>query len=119
MRETVVVEEAATDPAAGDRPSESRHGRRVARIPRALRFDHWIKNLVVPVGILLPWPLTGPTHRAEVGAILLAFVVSGLVSSVNYAVNEILDSSVRRAASNEAGSAHPVRTRPCRAPSSS
>jgi 4-hydroxybenzoate polyprenyltransferase len=59
---------------------------------RPLRFDHWIKNLVVPVGGLLAlaaqrfspgWP--------DAGAILLAFAVSGLVSSVNYAVNEILD----------------------------
>ena len=59
---------------------------------RPLRFDHWIKNLVVPVGSLLALA----ARRAhpdvdEAGAILLAFVVSGLVSSVNYAVNEVLD----------------------------
>ena len=59
---------------------------------RPLRFDHWIKNLVVPVGSLLAlaarraYPDVG-----DAGAILLAFVVSGLVSSVNYAVNEVLD----------------------------
>jgi len=59
---------------------------------RPFRFDHWIKNLVVPVGSLLA--LAARHAYPDVGdlaAILLAFVVSGLVSSANYAVNEILD----------------------------
>ncbi len=84
----------------------ARQGRRAAPTPAGaapaagrwtdylepLRFDHWIKNLVVPVGSLLalvahrgrpdPWALA---------AAVLAFVVSGLISSVNYALNEILD----------------------------
>jgi 4-hydroxybenzoate polyprenyltransferase len=59
---------------------------------RPLRFDHWIKNLVVPIGSTLALV----AHRAPLswdlaGAGLLAFVISGLVSSVNYALNEILD----------------------------
>jgi 4-hydroxybenzoate polyprenyltransferase len=59
---------------------------------RPLRLDHWIKNLVVPVGSLLALAARRAyPDWAEVGAIVLAFVVSGLVSSVNYAVNEILD----------------------------
>lgn len=59
---------------------------------RPLRFDHWIKNLVVPVGSLLALAARRAyPDGAEIGAIVLAFVVSGLVSSVNYAVNEILD----------------------------
>ena len=59
---------------------------------RPLRFDHWIKNLVVPVGSLLALAARRSYPDGEsVGAILLAFVVSGLVSSVNYAVNEVLD----------------------------
>jgi 4-hydroxybenzoate polyprenyltransferase len=59
---------------------------------RPLRFDHWIKNLVVPVGSLLALAASrSHPQGAEVGVILLAFLVSGLVSSVNYAVNEILD----------------------------
>jgi decaprenyl-phosphate phosphoribosyltransferase len=59
---------------------------------RPLRFDHWIKNLVVPVGSLLALAArrSYPDGR-DATAILLAFVVSGLVSSVNYAVNEVLD----------------------------
>jgi decaprenyl-phosphate phosphoribosyltransferase len=59
---------------------------------RPLRFDHWIKNLVVPVGSLLAFAAQ-QTIPAGDGALamLLAFLVSGLVSSVNYAVNEILD----------------------------
>jgi decaprenyl-phosphate phosphoribosyltransferase len=59
---------------------------------RPLRFDHWIKNLVVPVGSLLA--LAAQRSHPSLGAvvaILLAFVVSGLISSVNYAVNEVLD----------------------------
>jgi len=59
---------------------------------RPLRFDHWIKNLVVPVGSLLALAARRSSPGwADGGAILLAFVVSGLVSSVNYAVNEVLD----------------------------
>src|SRR4029077_13291787 len=59
---------------------------------RPLRFDHWIKNLVVPVGSLLALAARRSyPDGADAVAILLAFVVSGLVSSVNYAVNEILD----------------------------
>jgi 4-hydroxybenzoate polyprenyltransferase len=92
MRETEVIEDAATDPAADGRPSGSVTAAAWLDYLRPLRFDHWIKNLVVPVGSLLALA----AHRSypngpEVGAILLAFVVSGLVSSVNYAVNEILD----------------------------
>ncbi len=81
---------AAPGRAAGGRPPGS--GSAWLDYLRPLRFDHWIKNLVVPVGSLLAlaahgiWP-GGP----ELVAILLAFVVSGLVSSVNYAINEILD----------------------------
>jgi 4-hydroxybenzoate polyprenyltransferase len=90
IRETGVAEGAATDTAGRRAPA-------VAAAPwleylRPLRFDHWIKNLVVPVGSLLGLAARREyPDGAEVGAILLAFVVSGLVSSVNYAVNEILD----------------------------
>ncbi len=59
---------------------------------RPLRFDHWIKNLVVPVGSLLALAAHRASHDwAAAATIVLAFVVSGLVSSVNYAVNEVLD----------------------------
>jgi 4-hydroxybenzoate polyprenyltransferase len=59
---------------------------------RPLRLDHWIKNLVVPVGSLLALV----AHRAEPTwaggtAAAAAFVLSGLVSSINYAINEVLD----------------------------
>jgi 4-hydroxybenzoate polyprenyltransferase len=92
MREPGVVAGAETDPAAAGPPSRSIAAAAWLEYLRPLRFDHWIKNLVVPVGSLLALA----AHRSypgapEVGAILLAFVVSGLVSSVNYAVNEILD----------------------------
>ena len=90
MQETEVG--AATDPTAGGRPAGSITGAAWVEYLRPLRFDHWIKNLVVPVGSLLALAAhRSDPSRTEVGAILLAFVVSGLVSSVNYAVNEILD----------------------------
>jgi 4-hydroxybenzoate polyprenyltransferase len=59
---------------------------------RPLRFDHWIKNLVVPIGSLLALAARGSMPGpSEAAAILSAFVVSGLVSSVNYAINEVVD----------------------------
>jgi 4-hydroxybenzoate polyprenyltransferase len=77
------------------RPAERSVGPRGASWPeylRPLRFDHWIKNLVVPVGSLLALAAQRSYPGGQdAGVILLAFVVSGLVSSVNYAVNEILD----------------------------
>jgi 4-hydroxybenzoate polyprenyltransferase len=77
------------------RPAGGRAGLRGAswlEYLRPLRFDHWIKNLVVPVGSLLALAAQRSYPGWEdAGVILLAFVVSGLVSSVNYAVNEILD----------------------------
>jgi 4-hydroxybenzoate polyprenyltransferase len=56
------------------------------------RIDHWIKNLMVPVGSTLALV----THRVAPDAaiawdVLVAFLISGGVSSVNYALNEILD----------------------------
>lgn len=83
---------AATGTTAGGRPPEPTSMAGWLEYLRPLRFDHWIKNLVVPVGSLLA--LAARRSYPDVGdvvAILLAFVVSGLVSSVNYAVNEVLD----------------------------
>lgn len=59
---------------------------------KPLRFDHWIKNVVVPVGSTLALV----AHRVApdwglIGTALVAFVISGFVSSVNYAINEVLD----------------------------
>lgn len=59
---------------------------------KPLRFDHWIKNVVVVVGSTLALV----AHRVApdwglVGTALVAFVLSGFVSSVNYAINEVLD----------------------------
>lgn len=76
--------------AAGGRPPGS--GSAWLDYLRPLRFDHWIKNLVVPVGSLLALAAERSyPDVAAAGTILLAFVVSGLVSSVNYAINEVLD----------------------------
>ncbi len=59
---------------------------------RPLRFDHWIKNAVVPVGSVLALAAHGTDLDAGVAAdVLAAFLLSGGVSSVNYAVNEVLD----------------------------
>ncbi len=69
-----------------------RPSRRWAAYLEPLRFDHWIKNLVVPVGsvLALVTARVGPTF-ARLDDWALAFVLSGLVSSVNYAINEVLD----------------------------
>jgi 4-hydroxybenzoate polyprenyltransferase len=59
---------------------------------RPLRFDHWIKNAVVPVGSVLA--LVADRRALDLDLLVdigLAFVISGGVSSVNYAINEILD----------------------------
>ena len=59
---------------------------------RPLRFDHWIKNLVVPVGSALALVAARVVPDGTIaGAVVLAFLISGLVSSVNYTLNEILD----------------------------
>ena len=92
MRESEVTESAATDPGVGGRPRAASMAPTWLEYLRPLRFDHWIKNLVVPVGSLLALAARRSyPDGADVAAILLAFVVSGLVSSVNYAVNEVLD----------------------------
>ena len=92
MRETEVSEAAATEAAVGGRPRGSSAAPARLDYLRPLRFDHWIKNLVVPVGSLLALAAQGALpDAAALVAIVLAFVVSGLVSSVNYAVNEVLD----------------------------
>lgn len=59
---------------------------------KPLRLDHWIKNLVVPVGSIFALvAYRRAPEEAAVQAMVLAFVLSGLVSSVNYAINEVLD----------------------------
>jgi 4-hydroxybenzoate polyprenyltransferase len=59
---------------------------------KPLRFDHWIKNAVVPVGSVLALiALRMPPGSGTGLDILLAFLISGGISSVNYAINEVLD----------------------------
>jgi 4-hydroxybenzoate polyprenyltransferase len=56
------------------------------------RVDHWIKNLVVVFGSVLALVAhREPLSLAALVAMAGVFVLSGLVSSVNYAVNEVLD----------------------------
>jgi 4-hydroxybenzoate polyprenyltransferase len=56
------------------------------------RVDHWIKNLVVPVGTTLALV---SHHLApdldDIWDALVAFLISAAISSVNYSLNEILD----------------------------
>src|SRR6185503_17102592 len=49
MRESEVTEGAATDPEVAGRPRASSMAPTWLEYLRPLRFDHWIKNLVVPV----------------------------------------------------------------------
>jgi decaprenyl-phosphate phosphoribosyltransferase len=56
------------------------------------RVDHWIKNLVVPVGTTLALVSHHLTPDLDdLWDALMAFLISAAVSSVNYALNEILD----------------------------
>jgi 4-hydroxybenzoate polyprenyltransferase len=81
-----------TDPRPDVRPPRPVAAAAWREYLRPLRFDHWIKNLVVPVGSLLGLAAERFNEGwGDGGMILLSFVVSGLVSSVNYAVNEVLD----------------------------
>src|SRR5215470_11337023 len=83
---------AATRSPAGHHPTEAASMAAWLDYLRPLRFDHWVKNLVVPVGSVLGLAARRSLPGIhDVDEILLAFVFSGLVSSVNYAVNEILD----------------------------
>jgi 4-hydroxybenzoate polyprenyltransferase len=92
MRRAKTADDAVTDPVVDGGPRAATTASAWLDYLRPLRFDHWIKNLVVPVGSLLALAARRlyPDGEAAV-AILLAFAVSGLVSSVNYAVNEVLD----------------------------
>ena len=101
------------------RPSPRRAARRGGgrEYLRPLRFDHWIKNLVVPVGSLLALAAQRSFGGwSDVGAILLAFIVSGLMSSVNYAVNEVLDAPFDASHPTKRERAHSVGADTGRAP---
>ena len=59
---------------------------------RIARFDHWGKNAFMLLGFLLAWFLRPVTVSAELGwTLALAFLLTGLVASSNYVINEILD----------------------------
>src|SRR5215831_14574586 len=84
------IDEVEPTPAAI--PRMGRHPRHLVAYLQPFRFDHWIKNLVVPAGSALALVAhDAPVTPVVLEAALLGFVVSGLVSSVNYAINEILD----------------------------
>ena len=93
MRDAEVTGGAVTDPeVGGGRPRVSSAASTWLDYLRPLRFDHWIKNLVVPVGSLLALAAQNSYPDGEaLTAILLAFIVCGLVSSVYYAVYVVLD----------------------------
>jgi decaprenyl-phosphate phosphoribosyltransferase len=59
---------------------------------RIARFDHWGKNAFMLLGFLLAWFLRPVTVSPELGwTLALAFLLTGLVASSNYVINEILD----------------------------
>jgi 4-hydroxybenzoate polyprenyltransferase len=57
-----------------------------------LRFDHWIKNVLVLPGAAVALTAAPETAPLELGGRLcLALLATGLVASGNYALNELLD----------------------------
>lgn len=60
---------------------------------RLVRFNHWIKNLVVPLGSLIALAPAGlPAVALSLNVMALSFLAAGLVSSANYVVNDLIDS---------------------------
>ncbi len=62
-----------------------------------LRFDHWIKNLFFLPGFIFALAFTGRALTwSLVVEVVLALLVFGLVASVNYTINEIIDAPFDR-----------------------
>ena len=60
---------------------------------RVFRFDHWIKNVFMLIGAILSIVFNSiPISMTTCVYLLIAFLLSCFISSVNYVVNEILDS---------------------------
>jgi 4-hydroxybenzoate polyprenyltransferase len=59
---------------------------------RPLRLDHWHKNGFVLLGVVAALKTAHPPLTAHtVGAVLMSLMAACLMSSTNYAINEILD----------------------------
>ena len=60
---------------------------------RVFRFDHWIKNVFMLIGAILSIVFNSiPFSIGMLVYLVMAFLLSCFISSVNYVVNEILDS---------------------------
>jgi len=56
------------------------------------RFDHWGKNVFMLLGFVLAWFMQPTPITVDLLLLLLAgFVITGLIASSNYVINEILD----------------------------
>ncbi len=81
---------------------EPQHSRR--RLPPGVRAyvsiarpDHWVKNVFLLPGILLPFTVQYiPLHSDLVLRILLGTIAACLIASSNYVINEILDAPFDR-----------------------
>lgn len=61
------------------------------------RFDHWGKNVFMLLGCLLAWFMEPVAHSLELDVlIVVGFVLTGLVASSNYVLNELLDAEQDR-----------------------
>lgn len=62
-----------------------------------LRIDHWVKNLFICTGILFALAFTKTPLSLTLGLhVILLLFVFGLVASVNYVINEIVDAPFDR-----------------------
>ncbi len=61
------------------------------------RFDHWVKNVFVLPGIIIPLCFGPPAFSLRLlGGIFLGLLSLGLVASSNYVINELMDAPFDR-----------------------
>lgn len=70
---------------------------KIAAYVSVLRIDHWVKNLFIFSGIIFAFAHTHATLSLPLLInIVLVFFVFGLIASVNYTINEIVDAPFDR-----------------------
>ncbi len=61
------------------------------------RFDHWGKNVFMLLGCMLAWFMEPVAHSLTLDVlVVVGFVLTGLVASSNYVLNELLDAEQDR-----------------------
>jgi 4-hydroxybenzoate polyprenyltransferase len=70
---------------------------RVRALIAIARIDHWMKNVFVVPGLIIPLTFVrAPLDPALWGTIVTGFLAVGLIASSNYTINELLDAPFDR-----------------------